>query len=103
MKRIAALLVLLASCTYFDVLIDAASDEGTVYECTLEDGRTVEFCYLDDSADELSDLTGGTCGGTDRTWPQITNALGLGCTYACPHPGPGCNAKQGCFCPQETP
>lgn len=103
--RFALVIVLaLSACTEFDVFVEAAGDEGTVYECASE-SSTVELCYLDDSEAELANwlvaTKGGawSCGTTDRWWPRITNALHSGCNYHCPHPGPGCNSKNGCFCP----
>lgn len=99
---VAIALAMLAGCTQFDVFLEAAGDEGTVYECTTGEGRTVEYCYLDDSADELADMLGGTCGDPTRRWPRFVNFLSMGCAYACPAPGVGCNAHQGCYCPKES-
>lgn len=102
--RFVVAIALLASCTQFDVLVNAASDEGTVYECTSGE-QMRELCYFDDADAELADRLafdrGGawSCGSPSRRWPWFTNKLHLGCTYACPAPGVGCNAKQGCFCP----
>jgi hypothetical protein len=90
----------LAGCDYYDRVADA---DGAVYQCEQADGRTLELCYFADSADELADLTGSTsCGLTDRWWPALTNAIRRGCRYACPPPGPGCNALNGCLCPGAT-
>lgn len=97
-----ALVMALVSCATIDRVRNA---DGEVYDC-----GDVEYCYLADSADELSDLTGLQCSAAsiwdgDRLWPSITNALGRGCTYACPAPKTGCNAQKGdggsggCFCP----
>ncbi len=91
--------VLLGSCTEFDIFIEAASDEGTVYECRTDQGKDVEYCYFDDSAKELSEFVGGTCGAPSRKWPKVVNFLNMGCVYSCPAPGKGCNAKQSCYCP----
>lgn len=99
-------ILLLCSCTQFDVLVNAASDEGEVYDCT-DGAATKELCFYDDSAAELADRLaldkGGewTCGEPDRRWPWFVNKLHLGCTYTCPAPGVGCNAKQSCYCPEE--
>lgn len=96
------LCIALTACTSFDVLVNAASDEGTVYECRGE--RTLELCYFDDADEELADRLaldrGGAwnCGSPSRRWPWFTNKLHLGCTYACPAPGVGCNARNGCAC-----
>lgn len=92
MARFLVLLTLLG-CDYRDRVADA---DGTVYDC-----GGLELCYFADSADELSELTGRSCSETgigDRWWPGLTNLVGRGCRYACPSPGPGCNARQGCFC-----
>lgn len=91
---------LLGSCEQFDVLITATTHEGTVYECAAPNGTTVEVCYLDDSADELGRLLGRTCDDPSRRWPWFVNKLNLGCAYDCPPPHIGCNAKNGCYCPQ---
>lgn len=99
--RALVLILALAGCTEFDIFLEAAGDEGTVYACTLDDGREVEHCYRDDSADELGELLGGTCETTGRTWPWLTNLLAMGCTYECPAPKrPGSNAKNGMYCPE---
>ncbi len=90
---------LLAGCTQLGVLIDAASDEGTVYECSTDDGRVVELCYFDDAEDELGEMLGGSCGEPSRRWPWFVNMLSMGCTYSCPAPRQGCNAHNGCYCP----
>lgn len=96
---IALWVALLAGCTQLGVFISAASDEGTVYECSTDDGRIVELCYADDAADELGELLGGSCGEPSRNWPWFVNKLSMGCTYACPAPRLGCNAHNGCYCP----
>lgn len=100
MPRLAALLVALASCTQLDIFIDAATDEGTVYDCRRPNGTVLELCYLDDSEDELGAMVGATCETGERNWVAFTNALSLGCNYHCPHYGPGCNAHAGCWCPE---
>lgn len=92
-------IALLGSCTEFDIFLEAAMEEGTVYECKMESGRIVEYCYFDDSSDELATYIGGTCGDPTRRWPRFVNFFNMGCNYSCPHPGKGCNAKQGCYCP----
>lgn len=95
----ALLFLVLAGCTEFDIVVEAASEQGTVYECQLPD-KQVELCFYDDAADELAwHIGAASCGTTSRWWPELTNTLGLGCNYHCPHYGPGCNAKQGCYCP----
>lgn len=95
-------LLLLSACTQFDVLVEAASDEGTVYLCRAGE-QSKELCFFDDSADELADRLGEgwSCGPPSRRWPALANALGMGCTYSCPAPGVGCNAKRGCYCTSE--
>lgn len=65
---------------------------GHVYNC----GGDLEYCYLQDAADELSDLTGLSCRNIevgDRLAPWL-----LGCWYHCGE-GRGCNAHGGCWCP----
>lgn len=74
-----------------------ANADGKVYDC-----GTVEYCYLDDSAAELSALTGKVCheaGLNDRFWPGLTNLFERGCEYDCTGTkGSGCNATGGCWC-----
>ena len=95
-----ALALLVGGCELAGRVADA---DGQVYQCALADGTTVEKCYYADSADELADrLEAKSCQLTDRWWPAITNALGRGCRYACPPPGPGCNATGGCYCPSSS-
>lgn len=87
-------LVLLVGCDLVDRVVDAG---GVVYDC-----GDLELCYFADSAAELGDLTGRGCSEAtvgDRWWPGLTNLLGRGCRYVCPGQI-GCNAKQGCFCPE---
>lgn len=91
--------LLSTACTQLDVFITAATNEGTVYECTIDDGTVVELCYHDDASDELGELIGGSCGDPSRRWPWFVNKLSMGCTYECPSPRVGCNAKNGCYCP----
>src|SRR5262245_1514952 len=86
----------MAGCTQLGVFIDAANYEGTVYECDTNEGKTVEFCYLDDAGDELGKLIHGQCGDTSRRWPKFANFLNLGCSYSCPSHY-GCNAHDGCY------
>lgn len=98
MVLVLALLVSLSGCTQFDIFVEAATDEVTVYDCAV-DGAVLELCYLDDSAAELGEQLGATCSRGSRRWVQFSNFLTLGCTYSCPHYGPGCNAHNGCYCP----
>jgi hypothetical protein len=99
-KLVAIAIAFLSACAQVDIFVTAASDEGTVYECRIPDGRVLELCYFDDAIDELSVLTKGVCDETSRTWPQITNFLSLGCAYSCPGRPRGCNAHNGCYCPK---
>ena len=94
-------IVLVGACDQVDVFFSAVTDDGTVYECAAPNGTTVEVCYLDDSADELGELLGRTCGEPSRRWPWFANKFNLGCTYQCPPPHLGCNALNGCYCPQN--
>ena len=75
-----------------------ANADGKVYDC-----GDVEYCYHDDSAAELSALTGKVCheaGLRDRLWPGLTNLFERGCEYDCAATTPGCNAEGGgCYCP----
>lgn len=90
----------LGGCTQMDVFVSAATDEGTVYECSTRDGtRVIEICYVDDAEEELGQLLDASCGEPARRWPRFTNWLGLGCSYSCPAPPLGCNAHDGCYCP----
>jgi hypothetical protein len=92
------LILFTGSCTQLDTAWEAATNEGTVYNC----GGEVEYCYYDDAEEELSDLSGLSCHEVEydeRTWPWITNHLGIGCRYSCTATTPGCNAHGGCFCP----
>lgn len=89
------LLLLLSACIVELVTGDTA---GVVYECAAPDGSVIEWCSIL-SADELSDDSGRFCMPTDRLWPRFTNAVSNGCVYSC-EPHKGCNAKQGCYCPE---
>ena len=95
---LALVLVLGAGCTQADVFFSAATDEGTVYECTTSNKTVFEFCYHDDAADELGELIGAECGDPSRRWPWFANLFAMGCSYACPSRY-GCNAHHGCYCP----
>ena len=97
---IALAVVVLGSCTEFDIFLEAASREGTVYECQTDEGKELEYCYFDESAEELADFIGGTCGDPSRRWPRFVNFINMGCSYYCPHPDKGCNAHNGCYCPK---
>lgn len=91
-----ALLCILSGCVV-ETFTD--HDAGVVYECT---GlfRPQEWCWLGD-VEELERLTGATCEKSSRWWPIITNGFSNGCIYMCPAVGAGCNAFNGCFCPEE--
>lgn len=98
--RAVLLVAALVGCDLYDRVADA---DGEVYECQQADGATVELCYFADSSAELADRLGASsCGLTDRWWPVLTNAIGRGCRYQCPPPGPGCNATGGCYCPDDS-
>lgn len=89
--------LVMSGCSTCTVLSDTVEHTGTVYDC----GR-VEYCYRESSARELSRMTGLRCTEsdiTDRWWPGLTNAIGLGCYYECPPKHEGCNATGGCWCP----
>lgn len=93
-----AAIAMFAGCEQVDIFVTAAKDEGTVYECRLAGDTIVEYCYLDDAADELGDMISGSCGTPNRRWPRFTNFFSLGCAYTCPGKR-GCNALHSCFCP----
>lgn len=101
MLRAVLLAVLAASgCGISDFVEDPS---GTVYTCT--DGTlTEEWCSIV-SASDLSDARDLDCHATgvgDRWWPGVTNAVGHGCDYSCDG-HVGCNAHNGCYCPDGAP
>lgn len=88
-------LALVAGC------LESDQDWGTVYDC----GGGIEYCYVDDAADEVSRRVGLRCepsGLGEREWPAIANFLSHGCIYSCKQHS-GCNAHQGCLCDTITP
>jgi hypothetical protein len=98
MRWLWLVVILLCGCESWTIAVDTIEHTGAVYECEGE-ADTLELCYFEDSADELGELTGRSCSGTDRFWPWLTNALGVGCYYECPPKHRGCNATSGCYCP----
>lgn len=103
MIRSALLALALAGCGLQDIGGGAGftffglTDE--VYQCDAEDGtgRTVEFCYDGDPTD-ISEGLADEPGGLWSCYPTPRH-LGA-CLYSCEPGHRGCNALNGCWCPQ---
>lgn len=78
---------------YFDVVYECEAVDGT--------GRVVELCY-DGGATELGEALADEPGGL---WTCEPTPRHFGpCIYCCgPSCGRGCNAFQGCYCPEPPP
>lgn len=102
MIRMLCTVLLITGCATYETVRDA---DGEVYKCYAIDDSTKELCFFEDSEDELRDslIANGwyatRCELTGRWFPWITNLIGKGCRYSCTATTPGCNAKQGCYCP----
>lgn len=65
---------------------------GEVFLCTLRDGSSAEWCWVDGNAEALREESGAvSCVPTPRG-----GALGWPCLWHCDG-GRGCNATGGCF------
>jgi hypothetical protein len=97
MHRIAMIALLLGGCEQWDTVTAYLDDRGNVYECTLDDGREVEYCTNAGAAELAELLGGGTCSLSSRRWYLIGI---VGCAVICDgQASRGCNATSGCHCP----
>jgi hypothetical protein len=63
-----------------------------VYECAVGDGVTVEVCWAGEGATLARGIGAEECHNTPRH-------IGW-CLHSCPPPESGCNAFNGCWCPE---
>lgn len=101
MIRSALLALALAGCGLQDIGGGTGFDffglTDEVYQCDAGSSVTVEFCYDGDPADISNELDQDR-GGSWSCYPTPRH-LGA-CLYSCDSGHRGCNALDGCWCPQ---